>query len=555
MVRRRFLFAMCFASGLSISGVASAGSRLINGKPVEPGTYKDVVRIRSNGSGCTATLVGPRVIITAAHCAATGATATFTVNGTEYSARITRAPLYDQGKDHDVALGLLPSAVTGIDPATVGGKAATGVALTLLGYGCINPGGGGGNDGILRIGESVITGFSNYDMVSKKPGGAALCFGDSGGPAFVWESGKRLLVGINSKGNIQDTNYNANLDRSESKTFLQNWAQQNNVEICGVNKDCSGGSQPGAPTCTLAANPSTIELGQSITLRLSSTGQVTSAQINGTSVSFPTGNLTITPSAAGTFSAQGTVTGPGGSGQCSASYTVNGGQQPTAPTCTLAVSPSQITLGQSVVATLTSQGTVSQAFIDGDSVSFPVGHKTITPSTKGQHQVFGSVSGPGGNGTCRATFGVEDNTPQPIPNLTVVPAYCGLNTLIETNVREVCLSVLKKEARNGSQFVNEVLLITYSDMTKEVLPVIHRKRLDESSSQQRDELTLYANLAVKEGNYLLLDSRRATITSQRVSSGLVPSSLEGRTAKGKYFIVDHLASGTISVLPGPEAIN
>ena len=48
----------------------------------------------------TATIVGPRVIVTAAHCANTGATATFKFNGANYSATITRSPDY-QGKDHD----------------------------------------------------------------------------------------------------------------------------------------------------------------------------------------------------------------------------------------------------------------------------------------------------------------------------------------------------------------------------------------------------------------------------------------------------------------------
>lgn len=77
-----------------------------------------------------------------------------------------------------------------------------------------------------------------------------------------------------------------------------------------------------APTCTLAANPSIITLGQKITLTLSTLGSVTSSKINATGVANPIGTLVITPASVGIGVATGSVVGPGGNGTCSASYTV-----------------------------------------------------------------------------------------------------------------------------------------------------------------------------------------------------------------------------------------
>ena len=140
---------------------AAADSRLINGTPVDPNTWKEVVRIRSDGAGCTATVVGPRAIVTAAHCAKSGGTAAFTLDGKTYSAVMTRSSLYP-AQDHDVSLGLVTPEITGILPASVGGSANKGDGITILGYGCITAGGGGGNDGILRIGDSTIVEFSVF---------------------------------------------------------------------------------------------------------------------------------------------------------------------------------------------------------------------------------------------------------------------------------------------------------------------------------------------------------------------------------------------------------
>jgi hypothetical protein len=154
---------------------------------------------------------------------------------------MTRSPLYPRN-DHDIALGIIDQEVTGIKFASIGGDASKGVDITLAGYGCVRPGGGGGNDGILRVGDNRVINLSGYDMVSRMQGGGALCFGDSGGPAFLRDT--NILLGVNSKGNIQDTNYNTRTDTQASRDFFAKFAQQTGVEICGINKDCGDESKP-----------------------------------------------------------------------------------------------------------------------------------------------------------------------------------------------------------------------------------------------------------------------------------------------------------------------
>jgi hypothetical protein len=221
---------------------------LINGTPVAPGAWKQTVRIQVGSSFCTASVVGPRVLATAAHCTPNNGTATFRIDGVSYSARMTRHPDYPR-RDIDLALGVITTEVRGIEygilPDTVD-VAKVNMPIRLMGYGCINPGSGtGGNDGILREGMSTITRFSGNDIVTGQTNGAALCFGDSGGPAWLEvRRGDRLVrynISQNSKGDIARTSYLARWDSTTAQSFARSFIQNNgNIEICGINRQCGG---------------------------------------------------------------------------------------------------------------------------------------------------------------------------------------------------------------------------------------------------------------------------------------------------------------------------
>ncbi len=240
-MKKAFL-AACIVGVLSQPGFGeNSGAKLINGKPVTKGTFKEVIMTHWDGYSCSATIVGPRVVILAAHCSKPHDYISFNYNHKVYAAQFFMSSLYkpdDLEKDHDVAVGIVDEVIENVKPATIGGKAWVGSDITLLGYGCLDGSGAGGNDGILRIGNSRITELSQYVMISKRDDGAVLCFGDSGGPTFLMENGKRLFLGNHAASNLRDTNFDTRADAKATHEFLADIAAQENVDICGINVTC-----------------------------------------------------------------------------------------------------------------------------------------------------------------------------------------------------------------------------------------------------------------------------------------------------------------------------
>jgi hypothetical protein len=518
-------------------------NHVINGTPVTDGTFNEVVNLIVNTTECSATVIGPRTILTAGHCATDGATGTFTISGHQYSALMSRNPLYPQTND-DLALGLTSEDIQGVQPASIGGTASVGLTVTILGYGCTAVG-GGPIDGILRMGNSVITTLQDYYMITNEAGGAALCYGDSGGPAIVISNGVHEVLGINSEGNIQDTNYDTRTDLADSQTFFQNFASKNNTTICGVNATCS--NQPNPPSCSLTASPTSIAIGQNSTLTISAQN-ATSATINGQPITLPSGQLTVTPTVTGTQTYQGTITGQGGNASCNVAVTVTS-PQPTAPSCSLVATPNNVKLGDSLNLQLTAQGNATSATIDGNTVAIPSGSQTLTPTAEGTYTSNGTVTGPGGSGSCTVTYSVAKTvTPSATPNLAVVSAYCGENTL-QSDIYTVCLAVIARDSTVPNLAITNAVVINYRDLSQEVLPIINRvaEASQSNSSTVTEDLTLYANGTVNANNVVVLDSRSATLTSNpstHAAKTIIPTSIVGRSIKGVAFSVSQLKAAS-----------
>lgn len=226
---------------------------LINGTPVDKSKYPAVIRILSDsGAGCTASLIGPQAILTAAHCAERDESVKFqTTSGASYTATCTPFEEWPS-KDLDLNICKVSTIVQGITPLTVRtDKFETmGMLVDMIGYGCIQPGGGGGNDGVLRMGSGKVSGSQAFDLVlDASP--SALCYGDSGGPVLF--QGKQ--IGVNSKGNIQDKSYTTRTTLPDSKAWLESTAKSLGLLICGVNTDCGGGVIPPAPNPSPAPAP------------------------------------------------------------------------------------------------------------------------------------------------------------------------------------------------------------------------------------------------------------------------------------------------------------
>ena len=135
---------------------------------------------------------------------------------------------------------------------------------------------------------------------------------------------------------------------------------------------------------------------------------------------------------------------------------------------------------------------------------------------------------------------VATPTDPTIPNYSVVPSYCGNNTFAASTVKSVCVAVVRADATQNLR-VPDVLLITYSNGTKEVMPIISQStRPAAADNQIQEDLILYANNSLAMKDYMIMDTRAAMLTSQPTQKGTTPTAIEGRTATNQYFIVGGL---------------
>ena len=260
----RFLFALAFL--FIFFDDVSLGDEwepmLIGGEYAGEGEFPEVVNIVSGNAMCTASLIGPRVLITAAHCTtqngevkpvSEGKNDTIVIiNQARFRSTCTISPKY-QTEDHDIAMCVLDSALELPFASLVkeGQGPKVGDQVTHVGFGCTNPNGQGGNDGRLKKGKAIVTALSSGRKHSWESRGDGLCFGDSGGPGYRFMATPRnnfhVVIGINSRANIRDYNYLIDTSSKASQDFIRSWSSANNVEICGMHYECIPGQRPEPP--------------------------------------------------------------------------------------------------------------------------------------------------------------------------------------------------------------------------------------------------------------------------------------------------------------------
>jgi hypothetical protein len=190
---------------------------------------------------CSSTLIGNKVLKTAAHCVGNGGSKSFTINNTRYTATCTHNPSYRGNSTADWALCLVSQPVVGIKFESIATEeeaaCARGVKYLWTGYGCQRR--GGTIDGKFRIGMVSTTqcpSGTNYDTVTR--GSVALCSGDSGGGGYVvFQNGDRKVVGTNSRSNTTDTSYVSSTYTAKFRDWAKSWAASKNVSICGIDAD------------------------------------------------------------------------------------------------------------------------------------------------------------------------------------------------------------------------------------------------------------------------------------------------------------------------------
>jgi hypothetical protein len=257
-----FLLLFCVYSFQLQSSASNLPELLLGGHVVDPTRFPEIVYIQVPQGKCTATIVGPRVVITAAHCVGhlthttissdvlnghLGAVSEFTypTEVAGFKAVCYAHPYYPKRLDYDIAVCVSDYKFSRFASVATE-QVRKGEAITLAGYGCTHSNGTGGNDGTLRLGQATITDVPN--SFNKKVwfyamGESALCYGDSGGPAIKTllsdnQDMHHIVYGVNSRGDLRTVSLLTAVYVPQIKSWLKNFEVQQDVGICGYSLDC-----------------------------------------------------------------------------------------------------------------------------------------------------------------------------------------------------------------------------------------------------------------------------------------------------------------------------
>lgn len=172
---------------------------------------------------CTGSVIAPKVVLTAGHCTAGGGAGKVFV-GTSASAatesvaiaKFVPHPGYDaKTKANDIGIVVLAKPLTTVKSLAVNRKPLESLVdpngpaptVKMVGYGATaRTANSSEGVGTKRVGLTLmrkITPKEFYVSASADIGGSTACGGDSGGPAFLKTSQGWLLIGTESRGDVE----------------------------------------------------------------------------------------------------------------------------------------------------------------------------------------------------------------------------------------------------------------------------------------------------------------------------------------------------------------
>lgn len=220
--------ASCTAEVDDLSGAdpTEADAAIIGGK-VDAGHHA-VARLLTYYGGttsshrpCTATLIAPTVLLTAAHCFDVQDPRPRALFETKHGnvwidvVQIHQHPLWNRNylEGHDVGIGILarpaPVAPMAYDRQALSAS-VVGKSVELVGYGLDE----NGDDGVKRRGFAPITSLGPQLLGTGNERGT-FCHGDSGGPALRRTAGVETVIGVASfdtTGNCDRGGYHVRVD-------------------------------------------------------------------------------------------------------------------------------------------------------------------------------------------------------------------------------------------------------------------------------------------------------------------------------------------------------